>query len=244
MKARFHTCHAGSLPGSTIIGNEIFGPVQYAPDRNLDFRPGSLIGFKYMVFIWFGVGNCCIQVWVFFFNVITLGYDKALKKLVSWKRARRQWLSMGNIPGMSWEAATWTNASWFDIYWFVIWCHPKEKRNVTGSFCDSFFSSTTICEGMNSFDRAKRTREIAARMEALGAEMIGTWSLCQGLLQKSMERSMYRQLELLERMGKAVRDGLCLQEDDPVQLPSRFRAPKEKRGDDISSDDEVAAPLE
>lgn len=55
---------------------------------------------------------------------------------------------------------------------------------------------------------------------------------------------MYRQLELLERMGKAVRDGLCLQEDDPVQLPSRFRAPKEKRGDDISSDDEVAAPLE
>ena len=50
-------------------------------------------------------------------------------------------------------------------------CHPKEKRNVTGSFCDSFFSPAIICEGMNSFDRAKRTREVAGKLEALGAEM-------------------------------------------------------------------------
>lgn len=57
------------------------------------------------------------------------------------------------------------------IYWFVFLCHPKEKRNVTGSFCDSFFSSAIICEGMNSFDRAKRTREVAGKLEALGAEM-------------------------------------------------------------------------
>ena len=56
---------------------------------------------------------------------------------------------------------------------------------------------------------------------------------------------MYRQLELLERMGKAVRNGLNLQDDAPVPLPSRFRAPKEKRGDDlsISDDDGVASPL-
>ncbi len=36
------------MPGSTIIGNEIFGPVKYEPDRNLEFQPGSLLCFKYM----------------------------------------------------------------------------------------------------------------------------------------------------------------------------------------------------
>ncbi len=53
---------------------------------------------------------------------------------------------------------------------------------------------------------------------------------------------MYRQLELLERMGQAIRTGLNLQDDAPVPMPSRFRTPKEKRDDDISSEDGDWAP--
>ena len=58
-------------------------------------------------------------------------------------------------------------------------CPPKEKRKVTGSFCDSFFLQL-ICEGMNSFDRAKKTRAIAAQLETLGAEM----ALCLNIIGK------------------------------------------------------------